>query len=277
MCIRDRVMNLGGGPNPATNTTELIDLSAASPVWTPGPTMSTGRIQLDAVLLPNGKVLAFGGSVNNEAPDGPGKAADLYDPTSNTFSSAGVASYSRLYHSASLLLPDARVMSIGSNPANRGTYLAAIEIYTPPYLFDSSDQLITTGRPAITGISPASGTIGYGAPFSVTVTASSAIRSAVLVRPGSVTHAFDMEQRVIGLCGPSPQPSCSGSGTLSLTAPPNGGVAPPGYYMLFLLDSAGVPSVARFIRLTPYGSAPPLGAIASPAADLTIPAGSSVS
>jgi len=271
-----RVMNFGGG-NPATSTTEIIDLSVASPVWTPGPNMSTGRIQLDAVILPNGKVLAHGGSVNNEAPDGPGKAADLYDPTSNTFSSAGVASYSRLYHSASLLLPDARVMSIGSNPANRGTYLAAIEIYTPAYLFDSSDRLITTGRPNITGINPASGTIGYGAQFSVTYTASSPISSAALVKPGSVTHAFDMEQRLIGLCGPSPQPPCSGSGTLNLTSPPGGGVAPPGYYMLFLIDSAGVPSKAQFIKLTTYGTSPPLGAIASPATDVTIPAGSSVS
>ena len=269
-----RVMALGGG-SPATNTTEIIDLSVASPVWTPGPSMSTGRIQLDAVLLPNGKVLALGGSVNNEAPDGPGKAADLYDPTIGTFSSAGVASYSRLYHSAALLLPDARVMSIGSNPSNRGTYLAAIEIYTPPYLFDSSDRLITTGRPTITGVS--SGTIRLGAAFSVTYTAGSPISSAVLVRPGSVTHAFDMEQRLIGLCGPSPQPPCTGSGMLNLTAPPNGGVAPPGYYMLFLLDSAGVPSKARFIQLTSYAGAPPLGAIASPATDVTIPAGSSVS
>ena len=99
----------------------------------------------------------------------------------------------------------------------------------------------------------------------------------MLVRPGSVTHAFDMEQRLIGLCGPSPQPPCSGSGTLDPHRAPSGGVAPPGYYMLFLLDSAGVPSKAQFIQLTRFGTAPPLGAIASPATDLTIPAGSSVS
>ena len=93
-----RVMNFGGG-NPATQTTEIIDLSAASPFYTPGPNMSTRRIQMHAVILPNGKVLAEGGSVNNEAPDTPGKTADLYDPVSNTFSSAGTAAYSRLYHS----------------------------------------------------------------------------------------------------------------------------------------------------------------------------------
>ena len=136
-----RVMNFGGG-SPATRTTEIIDLSAASPAWTPGPSMSTGRIQMNAVILPDGTVLAMGGSLNNERPDGPGKTADLYDPVSNTFRSAGTASYSRLYHSTALLLPDASVMSIGSNPGARGGYEAAIEIYTPAYLFDGNDKLI---------------------------------------------------------------------------------------------------------------------------------------
>jgi len=272
-----RVMALGGGPNPATSSTEIIDLSAASPAWSPGPSMSTGRIQMDAVILPDGTVLALGGSVNNEAPDGPGKAADLYDPVANTFRSAGTASYSRLYHSTALLLPDARVASIGSNPGTRGRYQAAIEIYTPAYLYDGSDRLITTARPAITAVTPSSGVVGYGAPFSVSFSSTSAIASAVLVRPGSSTHAFDMEQRLIGLCGPSPQPPCSaGAGTLSLTSPPSGNIAPPGYYMLFLLDSAGVPSKAQFIQLSAHSTPPPSGAIASPASDVTIPAGGSV-
>jgi hypothetical protein len=163
-----------------------------------------------------------------------------------------------------LLLPDARVMSIGSNPGGRGSYQPAIEIYTPPYLFDANDQPVTN-RPSITGVSPSSGAIGYGANFSVSYTSASPIRSAVLVRPGSVTHAFDMEQRLIGLCGPSPQPACSGSGTLTLTTPPNGNVAPPGYYMLFLLDNAGVPSKAEFVQLYRFATPPPTGIITSPA------------
>ena len=268
-----------GGHSPATSSTETIDLSAPSPSWTPGPAMSTGRIQMNAVVLPNGKVLAMGGSVNNEAADVPGRTADLYDPNTGTMNpgGAGTASYSRLYHSTALLLPDARVMSLGSNPGNRGSYQPAIEIYTPAYLFDGNDRLITN-RPTITGITPASGVIGYGAPFSVSYTpASAVISSAVLVRPGSVTHAFDMEQRLIGLCGPSPQPACNGAGTLNLSTPPNGNIAPPGYYMLFLLDSNGVPSKAQFIQLSPYATSPPVGAITSPASDTTIAAGTSVS
>ena len=196
-----KVMTFGGGANPATATTEIIDLSAASPAWTPGPDMSTGRIQMDAVLLPDGTVLALNGSVNNESPNGPGKMADLYDPVTNTFRPAGTASYSRLYHSNALLLPDARVVSMGSHPGSRGRYQAAVEIYTPAYLFDENDHLITTGRPSITAVTPSSGVIGYNAPFSVAFSSASPIASAVLIRPGSMTHAFDMEQRLIGLCG----------------------------------------------------------------------------
>ncbi len=269
-----KVMNFGGG-SPATNTTEIIDLSASSPSWTPGPNMSTGRIEMNAVILPNGKVLAEGGSVNNEAPDTPGKKADLYDPLTNTFSSGGAASYSRLYHSVALLLPDATVVSMGSNPGSRGDYEPSIEIYTPAYLFDANDRLITTNRPSILSVS--SGVMGYNAPFSVTYTSASAIGSAVLIRLGSTTHTFDMDQRLISLCGPSPQPACTGSGTLSLTSPPNSNIAPPGYYMLFLLDSVGVPSKAQFVQLSPYTTVPPRSAIASPASDVTIQAGGAVS
>jgi hypothetical protein len=98
-----RVMNFGGG-KPATRTTEMIDLFSSNPGWSPGPNMSTGRIEMNAVILPNGNVLAEGGSVNDESPDTAGKTADLYDPASNTMRSGGTAAYSRLYHSTALLL-----------------------------------------------------------------------------------------------------------------------------------------------------------------------------
>src|SRR5437762_6704383 len=144
-----RVMNFGGGANPATSSTDIIDLAVAPPCYTAGPNRSTGPTATNAVILPNGKVLAEGGSLNSEAPDTPGKTADLYDPVSNTMGSAGAAAYSRLYHSTALLLPDATVLSTGSNPGNRGSYEPAIEIYTPSYLYDANDHLITTNRPQI--------------------------------------------------------------------------------------------------------------------------------
>src|SRR5207302_2358749 len=123
-----KVLIMGGG-SPSTNTSEIIDLSATTPKWVYGPNMSQPRIEMNATILPNGKVLAVGGSLNDEDTSTASLNADLYDPVSNTFSSAGQNAFARLYHSNSLLLPDATVLFIGANPA-RGTYEAHDEIYT---------------------------------------------------------------------------------------------------------------------------------------------------
>src|SRR5262249_40554768 len=122
-----------------------------------------------------------------------------------------------------------------------------------------------------------SGGLGYGQVLSVSYSSASAVGSAVLVRPGSATHAEDMDQRLIGLCGPAPQPPCTSGATLDLTLPSNPNAAPPGYYLPLLLDSAGVPSKARFIQLSAHPGVPPTGVISSPASDVTISAGGSVS
>ena len=98
-----KVMILGGG-NPATATTELIDLGAGSPSWVFGPDMSQARIEMDAVILPTGKVLALGGSASDENASTASLNADLYDPGSNSFSSGGANTYARLYHSVALLI-----------------------------------------------------------------------------------------------------------------------------------------------------------------------------
>ena len=88
---------------------------------------------------------------------------------------------------------------------------------------------------------------------------------------GAATHAFDMEQRFVGLS------FTAGAGVLNVTAPPNGNIAPPGYYMLFILNPAGVPSVARFVRLTSLANQPPAATITSPAGNVTRNPGGSVS
>jgi hypothetical protein len=259
------VMILGGG-NPSTATTELIDLSAATPSWTNGPSMSQPRIEMNATILPNGKILALGGSLNDEDTGTASRNADLYDPATNAFSSAGSNAFARLYHSNSLLLPDGTVWFAGGNPA-RGTYEQHMEIYSPAYLFNPDSTLAT--RPAITGV-PSSG-IGYGSVFQVQTADAANISSVVLMRPGAPTHAFDMEQRLVAVN------FTAGSGVLNATAPPNGNIAPPGYYMLFIVNSAGVPSVAQFVQLTPApADQPPTGTITSPATDVTITAGQAV-
>lgn len=260
------VMIMGGG-NPATNTTELIDLSAATPKWTYGPNMSQARIEMNATILPNGKMIALGGSLNDEDTTTASLNADLYDPATNTFSSAGQNAYARLYHSNSLLLPDATVLFIGGNPA-RGTYEQHIEIYSPAYLFNPDGSFAT--RPSITGV-PSTG-IGYGSAFQVQTPDAASISSVVLMRAGAPTHAFDMEQRLVALS------FTAGSGVLNVTAPPNGNIAPQGYYMLFLLNASGVPSLAQFVKLTPApADVPPTGVISSPSTNVTITAGQSIS
>ena len=234
------VMILGGGTGStqATATTELIDLSAATPSWRWGPSMSEPRIEMNAVILPTGKVLAMGGSGVDENASTASYNADLYDPATNTFSSAGQNAIPRMYHSTALLLPDATVWLAGSNP-KRGVYEPRMERYRPAYLFDSNGNLAV--RPTI-GSAPSF--VNYGQAFTVGTPDAADIASVVLIKAGSVTHAFDMDQRLIGLS------YTPGTGTLSVTAPPNSNIAPPGYYMLFLLNSSGVPSVASFVQLT---------------------------
>jgi len=235
---RPRVMIFGGG-NPATATTEIIDLSAASPTWQWGPPMSQPRIEMNAVLLPTGKVLALGGSTNDEDATTASLNADLFDANGSSMTSAGQNAFPRLYHSVALLLPDATVLVAGGNPT-RGTYEPHMEIYSPAYLFSADGS--PAPRPAISSISP--GVIGYASAFQVQSPDAASISSVVLVRAGAVTHAFDMDQRVVGMS------FTAGNGNLTVTAPPNGNIAPPGYYLLFLVNAAGVPSVGSFVQLS---------------------------
>jgi Domain of unknown function (DUF1929)/Chitobiase/beta-hexosaminidase C-terminal domain/Bacterial lectin/PKD domain len=142
-----------------------------------------------------------------------------------------------------------------------------VEIYKPPYLYNSSGGLAT--RPTITSLNPS--VIGYGTSFQVQTPDAANISSVVLMKNGSPTHAFDMEQRMVGLT------FTAGSGVLNVTSPPNGNIAPPGYYMLFILNNSGVPSVAKFVQVSKTPTdIPPAGTITSPATDITIAPGQSV-
>ncbi|HXO62067.1 MAG TPA: chitobiase/beta-hexosaminidase C-terminal domain-containing protein [Candidatus Acidoferrales bacterium] len=269
---KPKVMIFGGGSSCSCNlsgaelTTEIIDLSASSPKWVWGPNMSQQRIEMNATLLPNGKILTVGGSVNDEDTSTASLKADLYDTASNSMGSAGSNAFPRLYHSVSLLLPDATVWVAGGNPA-RGSYEQHVEIYTPPYLYNSSGSLAT--RPSITSVTP--GVIGYGTSFQVQTPDAANISSVVIMKNGAVTHAFDMDQRLVGLS------FTAGSGVLNVTGPPNGNIAPPGYYMIFLFNTSGVPSVAKFVQvLNASTDTPPKGTITSPASDIVIAPGQSV-
>ena len=137
-----------------------------------------------------------------------------------------------------LLLPDATVWLAGGNPT-RGAYEQHMENYKPGYLFQSNGAPAV--RPSISSVSSAS--VTWGAQFTVQSPDATNISSVVLVRNGAVTHAFNADQRLVGIS------FTAGTGVLTVTAPPNQNIAPPGYYMLFLVNKSGVPSVASTIQL----------------------------
>lgn len=247
-----------GGDNPATNTTELIDLSAAgaqisaacptyAPCWVQGPAMSQSRVEMEGTLLPNGKVLVDAGSAQDENAATASLQAEIYDPVANAFSSAGSNAFPRLYHNTQLLLPDATVLLTGGNPA-QGVFQSQIEIYQPSYLFNADGS--PAYRPQSASNTPSS--ITYGQTFSLSTPDASTISTVVLMKAGSVTHSFDMDQRYVGLSFTPGQ----ASGSISVTAPSNSNLAPPGYYMLFLVNQAGTPSLASWVQVS--GPAAPI-------------------
>ncbi|MEV6207909.1 galactose oxidase early set domain-containing protein [Kitasatospora sp. NPDC051914] len=243
-----RVLTIGGGnvtTNPDANRlSDLIDLKAASPAYTPGPllpqgtltggapeTGAQGKMYVSAVLLPDGKVFETGGALHNRAD--PVYEASMFDPATNTYT-PGMATdpVPRGYHSAAFLLPDGRVMAIGDNPGN-GTFEMRISIYSPPYLFQGT-------RPKI--LSTDSTHWAYGS--SHRITTDTPIVKAELIRPQAVTHSSDPNQRFVDL---PLTVNADGSTSLNLTTNPN--LAPPGFYMLYVVDAKGVPSVATWVHV----------------------------
>jgi hypothetical protein len=142
-----------------------------------------------------------------------------------------------------LLLPDGTVALFGGNPA-QGVFENHIEIYQPSYLFNSDGSPAT--RPSIGTGAPA--LLTYGQSFTVSTPDASSIASVVLMKAGSVTHSFDMDQRYVGLSF-SVEAGASSAG-LTVSGPPNSNIAPPGYYMLFLVNKAGTPSPATWVQVS---------------------------
>jgi hypothetical protein len=226
----DRVLAIGGvNGGVTTATTEILDLSAASPAWQYSASMASPRRNLNAVLLPDGTVLAVGGNRQGEY-DLPVLAAELFDPSNESWRTMASLTASRAYHSTAVLLPDGRVLAAGQT---FGAQQTTAEIFSPPYLFRGP-------RPAIDD-SPSN--VSYGQTFSVSTSDAESTVRVALIRPDAVTHGVNFDQRYLIL------PFTASSGGLTVRAP-DASVAPPGWYMLFLVNSEGVPSVASWVHLT---------------------------
>jgi hypothetical protein len=237
-----KILVMGGDGNgtdstPPTETAEIIDLSAANPTWQWTSPMQYKRRQMNATLLADGTVLATGGTSTTGFNDASQAVmpAELWDPATGKWTTLASMAVPRMYHSTALLLPDGRVLSAGGGrPApDHGTDNANVEIYSPPYLFHGA-------RPHLIS-APVS--VNFGDTFTVQTTDAIDISKVTLVRLGVVTHAFNMNQRINRL------PFTVGKSVLNITAPSNRNLTPPGHYMLFLINSKGVPSIAKIVQI----------------------------
>ncbi len=228
-----KILYVGGGRT--TNTAEIIDLNDANPSWQWTGSMAYARRHLNATVLPTGDVLVTGGV------SGPGfndlgtgvTAAELWNPGTGQWTTLASSIVTRGYHATSLLLPDGRVLHTGSGDGADYPRQLTAEIFSPPYLFAGT-------RPSIQS---APVTLTYGATFTVKSPDAASVGKISLIRLGAVTHAFDMNQRYRTL-------SFTRSGTaMTVTAPTERNRTPPGHYMLFLVDSSGVPSIAKIVRI----------------------------
>ena len=233
-----RVLIVGGSdpPNGApTSTAEVIDLTAPAPVWRYTESMAYPRRQFNTTLLPDGRVLATGGTSASgfSDPAGAVHAAEMWDPGTERWAVLASNHVTRVYHSTSLLLPDGRVLHTGSGDGPGLPRELNAEIFSPPYLFRES-------RPSILS-APASA--AYGQEFFLATEDAPRVTRVTLVRLGSVTHGFDQNQRFLDL------EFRRAAGGLTVSGPVGGNLAPPGDYLLFILSAAGVPSVAKTLRI----------------------------
>jgi hypothetical protein len=218
----------------------VVDLNGPQPVITPTADISRRRYWSNLTVLPNGKVLLTGGSAVAEQLTGVVYAAEIWDPATGQWTLGANAAKARLYHSTALLLPDATVLTAGGGAPGPVNNLNA-EIYYPPYLYDASGQ--PAARPSLV-TAPGSVKLSLNQPFAVTVGSAAPIRRVTLLRTGATTHAFDSGQRFLELG------FTQAGQTLTITLPTiNPNVVVPGNYMLFVFDQAGVPSVAKIIRV----------------------------
>ncbi len=228
-----KVLYAGGGLT--TNTAEIIDLNQASPTWQWTGSMAYARRHLNATILPTGQVLVTGGTSGTLFSDESRAVypAELWDPATGSWTTLASSSVIRVYHATALLLRDGRVLVTGSGDGTGVTSQRNAEIFSPPYLFKGP-------RPSISSLP---GSARYGQSFFISTAQASTIGAVTLVRLGSVTHAFDSNQRFNRL---SFVPTAGG---LTVTAPPSPNLAPPGYYLLFIINQNGVPSYGKSFRL----------------------------
>ncbi|WP_082151594.1 galactose oxidase-like domain-containing protein [Caenimonas sp. SL110] len=256
-----KILQAGGNSSGAI----VIDITGAKPAVTTTASMLRQRRLATATVMADGRVLVTGGSRNwNEMTD-VSYEAETWNPASGKWTAGAVMQRARLYHSVALLLPDASVLVAGGGapgPQNNTNG----EIFYPPYLFTATGE--QAARPAIATAPPV---VDPGRTVQVGVSSNRPISRVTFVATGSVTHGFNMGQRFVEL------PFQAQGSQLSVQIPARASDVPPGTWMMFVFDDAGVPSVAKFIRVN-VASAPDsaVAPVIAQIADLADAAGTAI-
>jgi radical copper oxidase GlxA-like protein/galactose oxidase-like protein len=239
------VMVVGGGgvgeSKLSTRRIDLINLNDPAPHFRPGPDLPAGTRYPSLVNLPDDTTL-----ITNGARDYRGRGASdnhvarIYHPDTNSLSIAADPNVGRNYHSSAVLLPDGRVLTAGSDPlyADKkntitGTFEQRLEIYTPPYLFRGPRPQVTAGPSMVV----------HGREAAFTTSSPTDIAGVRMIRPSAATHMLNPDQRSVAV------PFTVTPTGITITVPGSAALMPSGPYMLFLVDRAGVPSVAHWVSV----------------------------
>ncbi|BBE71376.1 AbfB domain-containing protein [Oharaeibacter diazotrophicus] len=236
-----KILQVGGNglangyASSSSKAATVFDINGAQPVVTETAPMTNARQWANATVLPNGTVAVTGGTrYADTAGDNAVYDTEIWSPATGRWTLGAKSAVYRGYHSAVILLPNGALLSTGGGvPGPVNNFNA--EIYYPPYLFRASGNgAVLATRPTITAMSGLS--LAYGAAFTITSPEAASVTSGVLIGLSSTTHSFNSSQRLIPLSG-------SRNGTVLTTrAPASAAIAPPGYYLLHILNGSGVPS-----------------------------------
>ncbi len=239
-----KILTIGGASSYSANTnstsnTHVIDINGGNVSVTRVSNMKEARTFHNSVVLPNGEVVTIGGMQRSRifSDDNAKMTAEIWNPQTRSWTEGTAMSVPRTYHSTAILMQDGRVWTGGGGLCgNCGVNHTDMQIYTPPYLYGSNNNLAT--RPVINS-APTSASYNS----SITVRSNTSISDFSLVRLSSVTHSVNVEQRRV------PLNHTSSSSTIHQVTIPGNDLLPPGNYFLFAMNSAGVPSIAKTIRI----------------------------
>lgn len=241
----DKIMVAGGGgigeSQLVTARTDIIDLSASDPHYTPGPDLPKALRYLNLTVTPWDEIIASGGSGDYRAKENSYSYSTFsVNPTNNTITGLADELVGRSYHSGTILLPDGRILAFGNDPLYsdkdntvRGTFEQRLELFTAPQFFKGS-------RPDLNGADNQHVNRGQEIEFT---THSQTIKTARLIPPSSTTHVTNIEQRSVAAV------VTSANGKLTVNIPDDENLLPNGWYMLFVTNDQGIPSLAKMIQV----------------------------